>query len=543
MVIFFPKKPKKLKLKYLVLLLIICFTAFQCNKKQTHKNYLLITLDTQRADYIGAYGDPSIQTPNIDTLAVNGILYKNCISPIPITLPAHAVMFYSLYPHQMQLYNNGQIHEPEKTTPSIAQFLKARGFTTAAFVSLGVLKEKFGLGAGFDVYLGDFPPGDYYLNAEEINHKVLPWLDQMEKNPFFLWVHYSDPHSPYYPPDIAFPLMLRVNDKELMNLHLDKRINKVKIPLKEGKNRIEYRLISDSIENIDLNNFAFFDVFDFQKMISKERIPFVIKEGLINDPEGRIQFTEIIGVVEITHSGSPTKINHSLRGKIIWPVEDRPLYYKKEVEYMDRQIGFLIKKLKELGLFDNTQILIVGDHGEGLGEHLNFSGNPDFGHVNFLYKNYTNVPLIIYDPQRNKPGKQIDSVVSLLDVAPTVLGAMGYGPLSFHQGRNLLELTENKDHILWLQTHKPQAERNIFAAVSFPWRLIYIPKQKEFKLYNIQNDPDQTDDVYEMNNHLSEITNLKQKLIEKTREILKNKKFSGANKKTKEMLRALGYIK
>ena len=543
MFIFFPKKPKNPKLNYLVLLSILCLQSFHCNNNQIHKNYLLITLDTQRADYIGAYGDFSIQTPNIDALAENGILFKNCISPIPITLPAHAVMFYSLYPHQMHLYNNGQIHKPDKNTLSIAQFFKAQGFTTAAFVSLGVLKEKFGLNAGFDTYQGNFPQGDYYLNAEEVNREVLPWLDQEGQNRFFLWVHYSDPHSPYYPPDIPFPLKVSVNNKEIKNLHLDKRIIKAKIPLKEGKNTIEYRLICDHIENIGLNNFAFFDIFDFQKMISKERIPYVIKKGLIEDPEGRIQFTESTGVIEIMHSGQPTRINHSLRGKVFWPVEDRPLYYKKEVEYMDSQIGFLIKKLKELDLFDQTQILIVGDHGEGLGEHLNFSGNPDFGHVNFLYKNYTNVPLIIYDPKEINPGTRIDSVVSLLDIAPTILETMGYDSLSFHQGRNLLELKEDKDHILWLQTHKPQAEKNMFAVVSFPWRLIYIPKQKDFKLYNIQNDPDQTNDVYERNKSSSEITNLKQKLIEKTRDILKNKKFSGTNKKTREMLRALGYIK
>lgn len=543
MFIFFPKRPKNPKLKYLVLLAILCFTASYCKKKRTYKNYLLITLDTQRADYIGAYGDSSIQTPYINALAEVGILFENCISPIPITLPAHAVMFYSLYPHQMQLYNNGQIYEPEKNTFSIAQFFKAKGFTTAAFVSLGVLKEKFGLDAGFNFYQGHFPSGEYYLTAEEVNKEVLPWLDQIEDNNFFLWVHYSDPHSPYYPPDIPFPLKLSVNGEELIKLHLDKRINKVKIHLKEGKNRLEYRLVSDQIENSGLNNFAFFDIFDFQKMISKERIPYVIKEGLIDDPEGRIQFTESTGVIEIMHSGEPIRINHSLRGKISWPVEDRPLYYKKEVEYMDRQIGFLIEKLKELDLFDKTQILMVGDHGEGLGEHLNFSGNPDFGHVNFLYKNYTNVPLIIYDPKGNKQGTRIDSIVSLLDIAPTILGAMGYDPLSHHQGRNLLGLTEDKDHILWLQTHKPQAERNIFAVVSFPWRLIYIPKQKEFKLYNIQDDPDQTNDVYELNKGSAEITELKQELLEKTRDILKNKKFSGANKKTEEMLRALGYIK
>lgn len=543
MFIFFSKKSKNPKLKYLVLLSILCFSAFNCNKKQDDKNFLLITLDTQRADYIGAYGNSKAHTPNIDALAEDGILFENCISPIPITLPAHAVMFYSLHPHQMHLYNNGQIYEPDEEIPSTAQFFKDQGFTTAAFISLGVLKEKFGLNAGFDVYQGYFPPGEYYLTAEEVNKEVLPWLDQIKDKIFFLWVHYSDPHSPYYPPDIPFPLELSLNGKALKKFHLDKRINKIRITLKKGRNQIKYKLLIDQIDYIKKNNSAFFDILDFETVSENKKIPFDLSKGLSLDEEKKIQFLENEGIIEINSPEESLKIIHSFRGKIFWSQESRSDYYQKEVEYMDKQIGHLIARLKELELFERTKILIVGDHGEGLGEYLNFSGNPDFGHVNFLYKNYTNVPLIIYDPKNNRQGERIKTIASLLDVAPTILKMMGYDPLSHHEGRNLLDLKEDKDYTLLLQTHKPQAERNIFAVVSFPWRLIYVPKLKEFKLYNNQLDPNQKNDVYKSNKGLAEINNLKQVLLEKTRKILKNKKFTGTNKQTKEMLRALGYIK
>ena len=72
------------------------------------KNVILITLDTQRADYISAYNSSKASTPHIDYFAENGILFRNCYSPIPITAPAHAVNFYSLPPHELKAYNNGQ---------------------------------------------------------------------------------------------------------------------------------------------------------------------------------------------------------------------------------------------------------------------------------------------------------------------------------------------------------------------------------------------------------------------------------------------------
>ncbi|MBN2207117.1 MAG: sulfatase-like hydrolase/transferase [Candidatus Aminicenantes bacterium] len=168
----------------------------QC-KKAEDENFLLITLDTQRADLIGAYRKSPVRTPNIDALAENGILFETCLSPIPITLPAHATMFFSLYPHQMHLYNNGQIKEPDDKKPSLATFFKNRGFATAAFVSLGVLKKEFGLNEGFDVYQSHFPRDDYYINAGEVNRRALPWFRETSGKPFFAWVHYSDPHAPY----------------------------------------------------------------------------------------------------------------------------------------------------------------------------------------------------------------------------------------------------------------------------------------------------------------------------------------------------------
>src|SRR4030043_585855 len=100
-----------------------------------------------------------------------------------------------------------------------------------------------------------------------------------------------------------------------------------------------------------------------------------------------------------------------------------PICYRREVEYMDGEIGKLWEKLRELQVFDKTAILLVGDHGEGLGEFHNDFGDPHLGHIHYLYDIYLHVPLIIRDPTQDQKGSVRSEYATLLDVAPT-MGAM-----------------------------------------------------------------------------------------------------------------------
>lgn len=168
-------------------------------------NLLLITLDTTRADRIGAFGDSRARTPHLDRLARAGIRFNQAHTSVPLTLPAHATLMTGREPPAHQVRNNGTyILRPEETT--LAEVLKTAGFSTQALIAAYVLEGKFGLNQGFDGYDDILDIKDLSANyrseipADQVYAKFLRWLDRKPINPFFCWVHFYDPHAPYQAP-------------------------------------------------------------------------------------------------------------------------------------------------------------------------------------------------------------------------------------------------------------------------------------------------------------------------------------------------------
>jgi choline-sulfatase len=163
-------------------------------------NVVLITLDTTRADHIGAYGYARARTPTLDGLAREGVLFERALTAAPITLPAHASLLTGSYPFVHGLRNNGNFALGE-SVPTLATALHDRGYRTAAFVSAFVLDRRSGLARGFDVY-------DDRLSLERRGDRTaaaaIAWLQSLRLTaaapPFFLWLHLYDPHDPYTPP-------------------------------------------------------------------------------------------------------------------------------------------------------------------------------------------------------------------------------------------------------------------------------------------------------------------------------------------------------
>ena len=116
--------------------------------KPTPTYIFLITLDTTRADHINYSLSQNDVSPNFARLASNGVFFRNAYSIIPITLPSHASMFYSLPPYVLKIYNNAQ--KQDVSNASLAEILKSKGYRTGAVVSLGVLNSQFGLNKGFE---------------------------------------------------------------------------------------------------------------------------------------------------------------------------------------------------------------------------------------------------------------------------------------------------------------------------------------------------------------------------------------------------------
>ena len=165
-------------------------------------NVVLITIDTLRADRLSAYGYPRRTSPNIDRLATQGVLFQNAYSPIPLTGPAHVSLMTSLYPQQHGAVINGVRMSARPRPLTLAQILRRLGYRTGAFVSAWPLKKKLtGLGRGFNVYNQKF---NYRFNlvmeartGQQVTEAALRWLKKRRARPFFLWLHYFDPHAPY----------------------------------------------------------------------------------------------------------------------------------------------------------------------------------------------------------------------------------------------------------------------------------------------------------------------------------------------------------
>jgi choline-sulfatase len=171
-------------------------------------NLVIITLDTTRADRIGAYGAQDVETPAFDRLAADGVLFEQAVSVAPLTLPAHSSIFTGKFPPEHGVRDNGGFFlGPEQLT--LAEVLKARGYRTGGFVAAYVLDSRWGINQGFDTYFDNFDLsktssaslGSIQRPGNEVVDQALPWIQNASGKPFFAWIHLYDAHSPYRPPE------------------------------------------------------------------------------------------------------------------------------------------------------------------------------------------------------------------------------------------------------------------------------------------------------------------------------------------------------
>jgi arylsulfatase A-like enzyme/Flp pilus assembly protein TadD len=348
-------------------------------------NVVFITIDTLRADHLGCYGDKQIHTPNIDALASEGVRFERAYTPVPVTLPAHTVIFTGTYPMLSGMHDfSGNKLSPSQ--PTLASVLEEHGYATGAVIGSAVLDSRFGLNQGFDFYYDHFDFNRLQeSNLEEMKRQggavadtALDWLGKNHQKKFFLWMHLYDPHYPYQPPT----------------------------PYSE-----QYK--------------------------------------------------------------------------------DRP--YDGEIAFADAQVGRLITFLKAKSLYRNTLIVLVGDHGESLGEH----GEKTHGF--FIYNATLHVPAILRLPGIPR-ARVVSEIVSLADLMPTVLHVLKIDVPSQVQGVNLLPMmTPNKSEEsrnLYAETFLPRLHFNwseLRAVETEKYQFIDAPKPE---LYDLSQDPGETHNLY-----------------------------------------------
>lgn len=370
-----------------IFLLIACLLACvgALAEVKSAPNVVVITIDTLRADHLGCYGDKQIRTPNIDALAAEGARFERAYTPVPVTLPAHTVIFTGTYPMLSGMHDFSG-NKLNATQPTLASVLKEHGYVTGAVVGSAVLDSRFGLNHGFDFYYDHFDFNRLQeSNLEEMERPgnlvadaTLDWLGKNRKNKFFLWMHLYDPHYPYRPP----------------------------APFSE-----QYK--------------------------------------------------------------------------------DHP--YDGEIAFADAQVGRLISFLKTNGLYQNTLIVLAGDHGESLGEH----GEKNHGF--FIYNATLHVPMIIRLPGSSSP-RVVADLTSLADLMPTVLHVLTIDVPSQVQGVNLLPLMSSKktdeSRNLYAETFLPRLHFNwseLRAVEAEKYHFIDAPKPE---LYDLSKDPGETQNVY-----------------------------------------------
>ncbi len=173
--------------------------------KKSKLNFLLITIDTLRPDRLSCYSQDFAQTPNIDKLASEGVLFTKAYAHTPTTLPSHVNILLGTTPLYHGVHDNANFIVSDEFL-SLAEHLKAQGYATGAFVGAFPLDSRFGLTQGFDVYDDNYgSKSDQEFSYVErragvVVEEALDWLE-VQSQPWFLWIHCFDPHQRYDPPE------------------------------------------------------------------------------------------------------------------------------------------------------------------------------------------------------------------------------------------------------------------------------------------------------------------------------------------------------
>jgi arylsulfatase A-like enzyme/Tfp pilus assembly protein PilF len=349
-------------------------------------NLLIVTLDTTRADRIHAYGFDGIETPNLDRLAREGVLFEQAVSAAPLTLPAHSSIFTGLFPPAHGVRDNGGFFLDDRQT-TLAERLQSRGFTTGGFVGAYVLDHKWGIAQGFQTYFDDFDLSKYQSLSlgsvdrpgNEVADKALAWLDTVSSKRFFGWVHFYDAHSPYDPPE-----------------------------------------------------------------------PFKSR-----------------------YAGRP---------------------YVGEIAFVDSQVGRLLSYLDAHHLADRTVVVVMGDHGESLGEH------GEATHGFFVYQATMHVPLLIRAPFDAMAGRRVTDTVRGIDILPTALELLSVKSSEKFEGTSVVPLMTGAKKELGLAAYSEA----IYPRFHFGWsdlraltsgRYKYVAAPRP-ELYDLQQDPEESHNLY-----------------------------------------------
>jgi arylsulfatase A-like enzyme len=384
---------------------------------QPRPGVILICVDTLRADRLHCYGHSRETSPWIDRMAAGGVLFEQASSQANWSLPSYSSLFTSRYPPSLRAreLSSGGVR-------NLAEVFRACGYATAGFVSGGCLSPGLGFAKGFDTY--DSTP---FMGS--FSHTVpaaLDWLAGVGSRPFFLVVHGYDVHGPYLPP-LGFGEMYDPGYRGLVHQpgFLQPRLLvRVQDGAYEAGDLAAYQ---PSVELDSLTPARRRTVLPPFDPVAPPWQPTVRSIGL--SPTAA-EWAVPPGNVRLGPGGLPFELPALRRELSKEEVEHLRAHYDGAVTYTDTWLGVFFRSLESSGLASSAVCILLGDHGEDLGEHGRFD------HGLELYNNLLHVPLIVSGPGLAR-GRRVERVVELLDVGPTLLDLCGIPPAHWHRGRSL----------------------------------------------------------------------------------------------------------
>jgi hypothetical protein len=274
---------------------------------------------------------------------------------------------------------------------------------------------------------------------------------------------------------------------------------KLKFDLEPGANRIIFESlqpfpIARDDYRVSMNDIEFEDSGD---------LDITIEEGaMLERGKGRILAFRERAVIIVRNPGPARELILTAQANLNLFPSEMALGYRREVEYLDSEIGRLKEKLISLGLQE-----------------------------------------IVYDPESDSGPTRVHNLVSLMDIAPTLMTKMGWKIPSFYSGHTLPEQTHIQTRFLFQETYRPEAYQDRFGALQDPWHLIFTPSTRQIQLYHIGKNRAETQDVYSLFQEDAAVRKLTREVMSRAGEIGRTKKEVELDPESIEMLKSLGYIK
>lgn len=402
------------------------------------ENLLLVILDTVRADHTSAYGYARPTTPTLERLARRGLLFENAYSQSDWTIPAVASLFTGMRPQTHGTFRLMMDRLPA-SLETLAGIYRARGYRTAAFTGGIVDHPAYGLGRGFEVARSFGEPGLEMGSLRQPLAAALGWLRENRGAPFLLWIHGADAHIPY-----VCPAAQRFSYAD---------------PGYAGPAR-----------GLKMD-------WSFQQAFNADAAALDGWQALSPREWDRVQAVKR-GPADLAYLAAQ---------------------YDGCLRYEDALLSRLERAMTRLKLWDDTTLVVLGDHGEELGEH------GGYGHISrAMHDEILRVPLIIVSPRTPavERGARVRAPIELIDVLPTLLDLQGWpappqieGVSLAAQVRGLPATADAERGLLASAAKNPRGPKRLDLETyrSGDWSV--VREQGRWRLFDVAADPAQTRDL------------------------------------------------